>query len=1342
MDLDKINGSNYNFPYDPDKKTGNGDNFKKNNLPLNRNEKKSPSNPRYWQAISFSGNKKQANEDKNLQTLIDMEMSIFSKKTKERYRNLLDDAKSFLTFDIDPISAFYFANRLKQIAQNEKNYEINRNFLLELYQNKDVDSETKILYISKILPEDIIKAEGEVNFDEIKDEFFSYSILIPALKNSNASLNALADLNLPSNMIKKTTSLIESGTISKDDFASLMISALKCPKDTGIKPLSDILDEIEKDPDKISFLRLLFPGVVFAYDISLELINDILKENSSETKEVLEHIKDKIDNKYGKGYLLWHNSKNAGTFLNSISKENKDDVIELIDTAKGMPLEGVGLCGAYTNPVTGYFDKDIYSFAKELCAYKHYGYTIVSDATISAAKACVDSKTGKVSPLALKFLDKYFFRKDDDKLSTRFKMFKTRFKSKSTNPKMYYQSVEMSAGAADLVNALKDNEGAFNLTNYKCLSKIMESDVTEWFSYLDLSFIPLIKDEKGIIDKNRLNYVIQAAKKRGGFSGIGDFISAAGKYPPDKLKSMTDDIISIYNDPANAYQNFPVLCEFCFDKNGNRIDKNFEFIKQLNTLSTGALYGFDYTKEFLDVCGNDNNKEFALELINISRKAQSNINWLAEVYKRYQNDEGELDEFLKDKLREYVDNKAPLYHFCNCYEICKDKDGKINDEKFSIMSKFLSMPEISNFFRDKPFDILDDIVNGNSEPLSKLDFSHRIAILDALKSFRENPVVKFRNEFNFIDKLISDIDSSLDNDKIMLDVKKEDIIAFSVKCLNSKDGKRTDFETTIISSIPKLKQMNKGLPLSYSREKFLSALNALLDTKEKRQLISDKLNINFIEQNGLITGYDGIMLLDNLNKNNEFENSIYEICHKFFYENKINTGDKKLDEALNTIIKAAPEFINTIGKKQHGTHNYALDIHQLLVLANSINNPDYQKLNDTDKAMLKSAAIFHDIAKKEDTIDKGHQIPSSLYARNIISKFYKNPESLDRVFELIKNHHWLEEYNTTSDISASSKDLAYRFRRPNDFEIAKIMARADLMAVSDEFYAAHKNALDDYKLNEINNRLNQIYQTGSLIMSDYFIGRNYSNLEDVNIKGRNFKVLDFHKIKDDEDLIKYGFAKGRTKKDVQFLVHMVSKDNIKNDLSVLENITSSVNGGVLSESLITPYYKRTYQDRKFGVLLSQINANLINTSNTNQGSGNKKDVNNAIDLLFNSYASDTRTSFRENFLKNLSLGPDEVSIEEYGKFYKDNLVSKTLITQFPDNKTYQLGKRTFSGSDIKRAIVEFQNSLIDKTESTHNEIIGFAPKINAVIIKADNIKEAPDELLDFAHKDNLPVILI
>ena len=85
MDLDKINGSNYNFPYDPDKKTGNGDNFKKNNLHLNRNEKKSSSNPRYWQAISFLENKKQANEDKNLKTLTEIETKIISKKTKERY---------------------------------------------------------------------------------------------------------------------------------------------------------------------------------------------------------------------------------------------------------------------------------------------------------------------------------------------------------------------------------------------------------------------------------------------------------------------------------------------------------------------------------------------------------------------------------------------------------------------------------------------------------------------------------------------------------------------------------------------------------------------------------------------------------------------------------------------------------------------------------------------------------------------------------------------------------------------------------------------------------------------------------------------------------------------------------------------------------------------------------------------------------------------------------------------------------------------------------------------------------------------------------------------------------
>ena len=89
------------------------------------------------------------------------------------------------------------------------------------------------------------------------------------------------------------------------------------------------------------------------------------------------------------------------------------------------------------------------------------------------------------------------------------------------------------------------------------------------------------------------------------------------------------------------------------------------------------------------------------------------------------------------------------------------------------------------------------------------------------------------------------------------------------------------------------------------------------------------------------------------------------------YNNSIETDKEELNNQLNYIIKAFPEFINTIGKKQHGTHKYTLDIHQLLVLAYSINNPNYKtKLNAQDKTILKLSAIFHDIMKKENEVDK------------------------------------------------------------------------------------------------------------------------------------------------------------------------------------------------------------------------------------------------------------------------------------------------------------------------------------------------------------------------------------
>ena len=125
-----------------------------------------------------------------------------------------------------------------------------------------------------------------------------------------------------------------------------------------------------------------------------------------------------------------------------------------------------------------------------------------------------------------------------------------------------------------------------------------------------------------------------------------------------------------------------------------------------------------------------------------------------------------------------------------------------------------------------------------------------------------------------------------------------------------------------------------GLPLLYPRSEFLKDLNNILNNvdKDTKTKILNKLQITPKEdKNGNITGYDGIIDLTKLNQD-EIEKDVFSVANKFIKENKIITGDKELDNALNSLISGIPEFINVIGKKQHKTHDVTLDIHMLTVL--------------------------------------------------------------------------------------------------------------------------------------------------------------------------------------------------------------------------------------------------------------------------------------------------------------------------------------------------------------------------------------------------------------------------
>ncbi len=970
---------------------------------------------------------------------------------------------------------------------------------------------------------------------------------------------------------------------------------------------------------------------------------------------------------------------------------------------------------------------------KEEKRQKRYeGYKPAKCDAILAVKSSINPETGKIDERVSKFLDRYYFQNSlADKIRYR------------TGSSKYYADYDYNMGryVVDIIDLMKDKDGNFNDTNIDFLTKAMESKVLQ--GNFDRTFFDNMKDENGVIDKKLYNLGMDFSKTDEQMHDIAPIIKTCRERGFEQFNFIFESLKIMFEDDEedmgyNIYgliKSFPALSDFCFDKEGCAIQENCIFAAEALKKNKYLIFRDNLCR----AAKNEESREIILEF-----SQNGNVGAIPFILSRWSDSSGNLDPFIKNKLHEFSRYNIGLNNFNDIIENClKSKDGSV-EENFDSELYYTALKLFGSTFNGVRAEYLFEILKDDFRNVQKLDFKTKVDIYNRLKVSlgKMNPEEK---SYASIEKALVNLDKSLNEDSAYVEVDevyKKEFISSVVKS-NGEKGGLTNFEKVIKDSIPLLKSMDEGLNLTYSRKDFLSDLSRIITNQDDLEILADKTGIEPLydktKENIELKGYEGIITLDNLNLNDEFERQVYDICHKFMYENEVKTGNKELDTELNKIIKAAPEFINTIGKVQHGTQKYTLDIHELLVLANSINNPDYENLNGTDKAMLKTACIFHDTAKRENVVDKGHQGPSALWARGIIKKFYNNPEAIDRIYELIANHHWLEEYSNAGNKDLAAKEIAFKFRRPNDFDIAKIMARSDLMAVSDDFYNMLKGALDEDKIKPVENNLDYIYSTGNAIFSDYFIDKSVLDNFSQEYKGKKYNVINFHNIKGDESLKKYGFQDVK-KNDAKLLVHMIPEQKRESYLETVKRLTSSINGGVLSESLITPQYQRTYQDRKYGVLLSQINPNIINTCESNQGSGQKKGMRNIMRLIYDT--PNRRQTFKEDFLGYLSFNKSEISDTEFAEFYRNVLANKTSLSQFADSKEYKIGSKKVTGLEIKKAFEEYQDSLIDKKEEIHNEIVGYVPKIQAVIAKAKSLKEVPDELLKFADENKLPVVLI
>ena len=373
-----------------------------------------------------------------------------------------------------------------------------------------------------------------------------------------------------------------------------------------------------------------------------------------------------------------------------------------------------------------------------------------------------------------------------------------------------------------------------------------------------------------------------------------------------------------------------------------------------------------------------------------------------------------LDDKENKKLYSLLDNK----------QIQKlIQDGKINAASILRIVKFDEL--VSNISNKPPVDesnqSADDFKGVNIFDLSAItNIRRNLYSLSSNDKFELQFYVRGLKHLFDIDNLFSDDEKNEINllDKSLVKSLK---YAINPAQITKEDMKNmmTGFFANNDKSLDKLlsttdfRQFGKqGLPLSYPRKAFLNDLTKVFArvSKYKKDKIAQKLGVSFIEDGyNKIIGYDGIIDLTNL-ASDGVEGEVLSLVNRFIKENSVITGNKKLDNALNSLIEGMPEFINVIGKQQHVTQTLSVDAHILSVLQFAMANKDYAKLSDEDKTCLKFAIVLHDIAKSEGIIDKQHPDDSALFAKNIMEKYQFSKEINDRIFEIAKNHHWLEKF--------------------------------------------------------------------------------------------------------------------------------------------------------------------------------------------------------------------------------------------------------------------------------------------------------------------------------------------
>lgn len=649
---------------------------------------------------------------------------------------------------------------------------------------------------------------------------------------------------------------------------------------------------------------------------------------------------------------------------------------------------------------------------------------------------------------------------------------------------------------------------------------------------------------------------------------------------------------------------------------------------------------------------------------------------------------------------------------------------------------------------------LDDYINIiksiDKQGYSFLDANDKHALLAVISKLGDTDKALFKKHGFNIDTISKTLSGVKPNVKISSAQQRE----FLVTTLSNNNAKANK----VFKEFDFAKYGTDGLPLKYSRKDFMNNVEDILNdlpTQDRVEILSHYgiENDNF---DGLLNNRP---FEDLSGYSPEFKNAAKKVqseIDKFTTKNEVDIPDKEVKEILDGLIKGLPEFTSIVGKQQHRTHAYSVDIHMLKVLQDAMNNPAYSKLSDKSKTVLKFAAILHDVGKAAGVVDSNHFRTSANYMSSILDKFNLPTEMKHQIIDAVDNHHWFGDFNTDK---LSAQDVAAKCRRSGDLEVYKILAKADLANVSSTFHyritgtsnKAEYDAFIDKKMSEVDVEIKKMNSNAPVVFDSKILngGKKFPTKKVVKDGVEyNVRVLNLADLPEGMPLEKYGFVPGTTKENATFGVHF--SDSLKESYDVIMSDSRRLAQGHPIFSYMLLKWGHAGRISQEGLIFNVDNSNTVIASSVNSVSGFKKNLREHSSPFFNdgSMVANERAKIsnliREHLNENAGV---KLSRDEYAELFDKYLKSKKYITQI--NEDVKIGDKVIKANDLKTAIEKAQETLftynksneVDGSFDGNNEMTTVDPVPVGLYSTKFRIEDCSPELLKMAEEAGLPIVL-